>query len=211
MARAVHFDSVDAVKNEHQSFAHGLACLETFSFGDGPDLANRLLELVLSGTKCATCWAESQGLLSAEVGKLMVVLDGQGVPKAVLKTIELTKRRFDEVDEAFAYDEGEGDRSAIPRKRHIGGCRDMPFGLMVTHWTSFSRSSLLKGGTVPFQKTSADVVSSLRVRTVNEVFRRNEAAIGQGRLRPHRSGPCCRPRSVSKSCATNFDGLPDVG
>jgi uncharacterized protein YhfF len=85
--------------------------LEAFSFGDGPDLANRLLELVLSGTKCATCWAESQGLLSAEVGKLMVVLDGQGVPKAVLKTIELTKRRFDEVDEAFAYDEGEGDRS----------------------------------------------------------------------------------------------------
>ena len=85
--------------------------LETFSFGDGPNLANRLLELVLSGTKCATCWAESQGLLSAAVGKLMVVLDGQGVPKAVLKTIELTKRRFDHVDEAFAYDEGEGDRS----------------------------------------------------------------------------------------------------
>jgi hypothetical protein len=77
--------------------------LETFSFGDGPDLANRLLELVLSGTKCATCWAESRGLLSAEVGKLMVVLDGQGAPKAVLKTIELTKRRFDEVDEACSY------------------------------------------------------------------------------------------------------------
>lgn len=85
--------------------------LETFSFGDSPDLANRLIELVLSGTKRATCWAESQGLLSAEVGKMMVALDGQGVPKAVLKTVELTKRRFDEVDAAFAYDEGEGDRS----------------------------------------------------------------------------------------------------
>ncbi|MGB6398980.1 MAG: ASCH domain-containing protein [Bradyrhizobium sp.] len=89
--------------------------LETFSFGDNSDLANRLLELVLSGTKRATCWAESQGLLSAEIGKLMVVLDGQGAPKAVLKTIELTKRRFDEVDEAFAYDEGEGDRSLLAR------------------------------------------------------------------------------------------------
>jgi uncharacterized protein YhfF len=85
--------------------------LEIFTFGDGPDLANGLLELVLSGTKRATCWAESQGLLSAEVGKLMVVLDGQGIPKAVLKTIELTKRSFDEVDEAFAFDEGEGDRT----------------------------------------------------------------------------------------------------
>ena len=93
--------------------------LETFSFGDGPDLANRLLELVLAGNKCATCWAESQGLLSAEVGKLMVVLDGQGAPKAVVKTIELTKRRFDKVDEAFAYDEGEGDRSlAYWREAH---------------------------------------------------------------------------------------------
>jgi uncharacterized protein YhfF len=69
--------------------------LETFSFGDDPDLANLLLELVLAGTKRATCWAESQGLLSAEVGKLMVVLDGQGAPKAVVKTIEMTKRRFD--------------------------------------------------------------------------------------------------------------------
>jgi len=100
-----------AFKIRKHSFAMEWQHLETFSFGDGPDLANRLLELVLSGTKRATCWAESQGLLSAEVGKLMVVLDGQGVPKAVLKTIELTKRRFDEVDEAFAYDEGEGDRS----------------------------------------------------------------------------------------------------
>ena len=42
---------------------------------------------------------------------MMVVVDGQGVPRAVLKTIELAKRSFDEVDEAFAYDEGEGDRS----------------------------------------------------------------------------------------------------
>jgi uncharacterized protein YhfF len=85
--------------------------LETFSFGDNPGLADELLGLVLSGAKRATCWAESQGLLSAEVGKMMVVLDGQGVPRAVVRTVELTKRRFDEVDDAFAYDEGEGDRS----------------------------------------------------------------------------------------------------
>ena len=102
---------VDSTQIRNHSLAMEWQDLETFSFGDGPDLANRLLQLVLSGEKRATCWAESQGLLSAEVGKLMVVLDGQGVPKAVIKTIELTKRRFDEVDEAFAYDEGEGDRS----------------------------------------------------------------------------------------------------
>ena len=95
----------------HQSFGMDWHHLETFSFGDSPGLADELLGLVLSGAKRATCWAESQGLLSAEVGKMMVVLDGQGVPRAVVKTVELTKRRFDEVDDAFAYDEGEGDRS----------------------------------------------------------------------------------------------------
>jgi uncharacterized protein YhfF len=85
--------------------------LETFTFGDGPELADKLLDLVLQRKKRATCWAESQGLLSAEVGKLMVVLDSKGTPKAVVKTVELTKLRFNEVDEAFAYDEGEGDLS----------------------------------------------------------------------------------------------------
>jgi len=85
--------------------------LQTFTFGDGPELADELLDLVLQGRKRATCWAESQGLLSAEVGKLIVVLDGKGTPKVVVKTVELTKRRFDEVDEAFAHDEGEGDLS----------------------------------------------------------------------------------------------------
>jgi uncharacterized protein YhfF len=85
--------------------------LETFRFGDGPDLADKLLDLVLQGRKRATCWAESQGLLSAEAGKLMVVLDSKGAPKAVVKTTELTKRQFDQVDEAFACDEGEGDLS----------------------------------------------------------------------------------------------------
>jgi uncharacterized protein YhfF len=58
---------------------------ETFTFGDSPELADELLDLVLQGKKRATCWAESQGLLSAEVGKLMVVLDSKGTPKAVVK------------------------------------------------------------------------------------------------------------------------------
>ena len=49
--------------------------------------------------------------MSAEVGKRMVMLDGAGRPRAVLATIELTLRRFDEVDVAF--DEGEGDRTLV--------------------------------------------------------------------------------------------------
>ncbi len=45
-----------------------------------------------------------------EVGKRMVMLDGAGRPRAVLTAMELTLRRFDEVDAAF-FDEGEGDQT----------------------------------------------------------------------------------------------------
>ncbi len=84
--------------------------LETFSFGDNPALADELAALVLAGKKTATCWAASDGLLT-EVGKRMVVLSGSGRPLAVVETVELERRRFGEVDAAFAHDEGEGDRS----------------------------------------------------------------------------------------------------
>jgi uncharacterized protein YhfF len=84
--------------------------LETFSFGDNPALADELAALVLEGRKTATCWAASDGA-TTEVGKRMVMLDGAGKPLAVLETVELTRHRFNEMDAAFAYDEGEGDQS----------------------------------------------------------------------------------------------------
>jgi uncharacterized protein YhfF len=84
--------------------------LEQFSFGDGPELADELAELVLAGKKRATCWAASEGP-KTEAGKQWVVLDGPGDAVAVIETVELTQRRFDEVDKAFAFDEGEDDRT----------------------------------------------------------------------------------------------------
>ena len=82
--------------------------LESFLFGDSPELADELAALVLSGIKTATCWAASDGA-STRVGKRMVVLSGSGEPMAVIETVELTQRRFSDVDAAFAYDESEGD------------------------------------------------------------------------------------------------------
>lgn len=73
-------------------------------------MADELGALVLEGKKTATCWPVSQGELTT-LGKRMVMLVGSGRPRAVLETVELTKRRFGEVDAAFAYDEGEGDRT----------------------------------------------------------------------------------------------------
>lgn len=92
--------------------------LETFSFGDGPALADSLARFVVAGVKRATCWAVSDGQ-QTHVGKPMVVLNGSGRPVAVIETTELVMRRFDEVDDLFAFDEGEGDRTlAYWRRAH---------------------------------------------------------------------------------------------
>ena len=88
-----------------------MAELESFAFGDSPELANEMLELVLIGKKSATCWAASEGDKGVVVGKRWIVKDGQGRPSAILETVEVTRRRFGEVDAAFAHDEGEGDRT----------------------------------------------------------------------------------------------------
>ncbi len=90
--------------------------LEQFSFGDSPWLAQGLVELVLAGKKRATCWAASEGP-KTQVGKRWVVRDGSGIPVAVIETVELTQRRFDEVDAAFAFDEGEDDRTLASWRR----------------------------------------------------------------------------------------------
>jgi uncharacterized protein YhfF len=84
--------------------------LRTFAFGDGPELADELLELVVRGVKTATCSTEDEPNTSSP-GERWVVLDGRGEPRCVIEAIEITYRRFLEVDAAFAYEEGEGDRS----------------------------------------------------------------------------------------------------
>jgi uncharacterized protein YhfF len=87
----------------------------TFSFGDSPAMADELLALVLAGRKTATCGALRDFPEGSPdrpvVGRRDVVLDGQGRRAAVIETVEVTVRRFDEIDEAFAYDEGEGFRT----------------------------------------------------------------------------------------------------
>ena len=92
-----------------ESIAH--ASLEHFAFGDSPATADALLALVLEGKKTATCWAAAQGLKGSELGARYVVLDGVARPRAVIESTELVQRRFDEIDPAFAAEEGEGDLS----------------------------------------------------------------------------------------------------
>jgi uncharacterized protein YhfF len=84
--------------------------LRSFAFGDGPALADELLDLVLKGVKTATCSTEDEPNLSTP-GERWIVLDGHGMPRCVIESTEVRFRRYSEVDPAFAYDEGEGDRS----------------------------------------------------------------------------------------------------
>jgi uncharacterized protein YhfF len=89
--------------------------LSAYPFGDGPQLSDELLALVLEGKKTATCGALWQYAAEKwplpEVGGRWIVLDGRGKPRCVVETTESSVKRFDEVDEKFAYDEGEDDRT----------------------------------------------------------------------------------------------------
>jgi uncharacterized protein YhfF len=85
------------------------------TFGDSVDMADRLLELVLVGTKRATAGAvadyEAHGEPIPQAGQLWVACDGSGLPRAVLRVREVCVGPFESVDAEFAWDEGEGDRT----------------------------------------------------------------------------------------------------
>ena len=85
-----------------------------FSFGDSPALADALLALVVEGRKTATCSAWDAAEADGEImkpGDLSVARDGAGRDACVIETVEVTKRRFCDVDAAFAFEEGEDDRT----------------------------------------------------------------------------------------------------
>jgi uncharacterized protein YhfF len=100
------------------------------AWGDSPQLADELGALIVSGTKTATCSAlweyEAEGEPLSSVGLKIIVLDGKGDPLCIVETTEVEVRSYDEVDDRFAFEEGEGDRS-------LEYWRD-------AHWDFFSRT-----------------------------------------------------------------------
>ena len=84
--------------------------LQWTSFGGPPDQADGLLVMVLNGVKTASCWDARHGQMT-HVGKRLVLCDSVGRPRAVVETLSLERRRYCDVDEAFARLEGEGDLS----------------------------------------------------------------------------------------------------
>jgi len=84
-------------------------------YGDSPELMNELIQLVLIGKKTATCgslWEwEAEDKPLPKIGDVWVELDGNGNPVCITETVEVTIRKYNEVDAQFAHDEGEGDQS----------------------------------------------------------------------------------------------------
>ncbi len=115
MSRA---DEVEAFWREFRRL-HGVvppdARHDVFAFGDNPALIDELLALVLHGPKRATASLllefETKGEPLPVVGGHSVVLDGEERPRCIVGTSEVRIAPFTEVDEAFAFDEGEDDRT----------------------------------------------------------------------------------------------------
>ena len=90
-------------------------------FGDSARLADSLLHEVTHGAKRATAELADQYAADGDplprVGSHWVACDSTGVPRVILRSIELRLGSFGSVDEAFAFDEGEDDRTLSSWRR----------------------------------------------------------------------------------------------
>ncbi len=83
------------------------------ALGDTRVLADELAELVVRGVKRAqaTLKRDFEKDLDPlpQIGDHLVVLDGAGTPRAIVRTTHVELRHFNEIDDEFAFDAGEGD------------------------------------------------------------------------------------------------------
>jgi len=85
------------------------------SLGDSPKMATELADLVIAGIKRATAslirdYSEGREPIPRP-GDFVMMLDGERRPRFIWRTTEITIKPLSEVDAAFAWDEGEGDRT----------------------------------------------------------------------------------------------------
>ena len=85
------------------------------AFGDTAAMADELAALVISGRKRATASLLRDYATGDEpvpqAGDFVVVVDGGGRPRCIWRTTGVIVKPFIDVDDAFAWDEGEGGRT----------------------------------------------------------------------------------------------------
>lgn len=91
--------------------------IETGPYGDSPEMARRLLQLVCAGKKRATCWAciDEQPPLP---GSLSVMTDWEGNAGCVLETVKAEVLPFSSVTWELARLEGEDECFESWREGH---------------------------------------------------------------------------------------------
>jgi uncharacterized protein YhfF len=123
-----------------------------WGFGSSPEMATELGLLVRDGPKRATAGLRS-GYDGEEpmpaAGDLGVILDGDGRPLCVIRTTAVEVRAFGDVDEEFAWTEGEGDRTlAWWRDAHLSFFATQGIGADETTPVVLERFELLWDGRV---------------------------------------------------------------
>jgi len=88
---------------------------QAWAFGAGKEMAEELARLVVAGVKRATA-TSLEGILvdgdpMPQVGVHSVIYDGSRVARCIILTTAVHVAPLDSVSEAFAWQEGEGDRS----------------------------------------------------------------------------------------------------
>ena len=109
--------AVEAFWREFAEASGVEASYEAWAFGgnDTPELATELGLLVRDGPKRATTGLlrsyEAEGEPLPVTGGYSIILDGAGQPLCIIRTTRVDTMPFGEVDDEFAWVEGEGDRS----------------------------------------------------------------------------------------------------
>lgn len=93
--------------------------VEIGPFGDGPELAARLLDLIRSGKKRATCWTRLDDEEPPAAGGLTVITDWDGGAGCVTETVRAQVMRFGDMTWELARKEGEDECLRTWREEHI--------------------------------------------------------------------------------------------
>jgi len=84
-------------------------------FADTPEAATKVGKLVRDGVKTTTSslvWGlEHIGQPLPKVGNIELIVDGNGEPLCIIELTEVEIKPFNAVDEQFAYEYGEGERT----------------------------------------------------------------------------------------------------
>ncbi|MDQ3006304.1 MAG: ASCH domain-containing protein [Chloroflexota bacterium] len=122
------------VTSLHEFERNKMHAYEITDFGNTKELADSIGALVRSGIKTTTSmllWELEKGDEKYPfVGEIDVVTDGKGEPLCIIEFTEIEVRPFNAIDEAFAYDYGEGDRTlawwrAAMRDYYVGECHSL--------------------------------------------------------------------------------------